>query len=254
MKKDHNYVLTKDVLQQYSEAAVLNAGELVAEASLLKEHGHLARAYFLAVAAIEEMGKAVQAFDAQGRNLTNSAVTARIKERFNDHSSKITTAFVPWMIALPMNETIQQSLELLVEMSISLKDGREPSMYTDIRPGTGEIAIPSKRIRHIAGVDCVRLAIDCLKYVEVHIKGAPRKTSREEDEFFLMKSSQIEKVTSDNRFGAFLLSLEKTLMLNMTYAIPTFYKKYLSKGKFNYNNPRTVNSDAVIEQMDQGRT
>jgi len=73
-QKNRNYTLTPELLQQYHEAALANARALLEEAALLLRYGHHARAYFLAVATIEETGKAVQAFDSMGRNLKDSAV------------------------------------------------------------------------------------------------------------------------------------------------------------------------------------
>lgn len=90
MGDSKNFRFTPEVLREYSEAALKNASELVEEASLLYAHGHVARAYFLAVASIEETGKALLAFDAQGRNLADSAVTSKLKRAMEDHSQKIT--------------------------------------------------------------------------------------------------------------------------------------------------------------------
>lgn len=50
-QKNRNYELTPELLQEYSDAALANAQELLDEASLLLQHDHQARAYFLAVAA-----------------------------------------------------------------------------------------------------------------------------------------------------------------------------------------------------------
>jgi len=66
--------LTPELLREYSGAALDNASELLAEATLLLQHGHRARSYFLAVASIEETGKALMAFDGQGRNLADPVV------------------------------------------------------------------------------------------------------------------------------------------------------------------------------------
>ena len=63
------------------------------EATLLLQHAHRARAYFLAVASIEEVGKAVQAFDGMGRNLKDDAVSTQLKKQFDDHQQKISSAF-----------------------------------------------------------------------------------------------------------------------------------------------------------------
>ena len=84
---DAEFRFTVDLLREYCAAALQNAGELLEEASLLYANGHAARAYFLAVASIEETGKALQAFDAQGRNLADSAVTAKLR-RSMDHSQR----------------------------------------------------------------------------------------------------------------------------------------------------------------------
>ena len=67
--------LTPQLLRDYSLAALANASELVAEALVLYKHGHFARAYFLAVASIEETGKAWAAGGPQkytGRSMRDS--------------------------------------------------------------------------------------------------------------------------------------------------------------------------------------
>ncbi len=46
-------LLTAPLLALYSQAALRNADELLVEAKLLYDHGHYARAYFLAFGCIE---------------------------------------------------------------------------------------------------------------------------------------------------------------------------------------------------------
>ena len=48
MSSAHLPKLTKTLMQSYSKAALRNADELLVEASLLSDHDHRARAYFLA--------------------------------------------------------------------------------------------------------------------------------------------------------------------------------------------------------------
>ncbi len=67
MGSPHTPKMTAEFLRSYSEAALRNADELRVEASLLRDHDHMARAYFLAVACIEEAGEASFGFDAQNR-------------------------------------------------------------------------------------------------------------------------------------------------------------------------------------------
>ncbi len=46
MGSPHLPSLTASLLQSYSEAALHNADELLVEALLLRDHNHMARAYF----------------------------------------------------------------------------------------------------------------------------------------------------------------------------------------------------------------
>src|SRR5438034_9709985 len=122
--KNREYVLSVELLKQYRDCAVANAEDLLAEAALLLRHEHHARAYFLAVASIEEIGKAVQAFDGMGRNLNDSAVSTKLKLQFEDHSQKVTSAFLPWLRATP---NLREQVMSFVNLMIDVKHGREPS-------------------------------------------------------------------------------------------------------------------------------
>ena len=120
--KNRDYQLTPELLQQYRDAALANAQELLDEATLLLQYGHHARAYFLAVVSIEEVGKAVQAFDGMGRNLKDSAVAMRLKLQFDDHQQKISSAFHPWLLehqgvsSLP--KVLDEILDLILNFSM----------------------------------------------------------------------------------------------------------------------------------------
>ena len=84
MGSPHAPSLTPALLRAYSAAALQNASELLEEALLLRDNGHMARAYFLAVACIEETGKALQAFDAQNRNMSDPAVCTKLKDSIGE--------------------------------------------------------------------------------------------------------------------------------------------------------------------------
>ena len=108
--------LTPALLKSYSEAALHNADELLAEASLLLEHDHFARAYFLAVACVEEAGKALMAFDAQNRNFSDPAISAKLKKMMESHSDKTNYALYMWAMSSPdLRETLKVTLELVVQ-------------------------------------------------------------------------------------------------------------------------------------------
>jgi len=66
---------TDKILKKLSTVSLENAEQLISEAKLLLEQNFLPRAYFLSVAAIEEIGKAYLCFEAATRNLNDSAVT-----------------------------------------------------------------------------------------------------------------------------------------------------------------------------------
>lgn len=116
--KNRDYLLTSELLQQYRDAALVNAQALLEEAALLLGHEHYPRAYFLAASSIEESGKAVQAFEGLGRNLGDSAVTHRLKLQFEDHSQKVTAAFSPWIQATPnIREEIMNFVRIMIDLT-----------------------------------------------------------------------------------------------------------------------------------------
>ena len=90
MQKQRNYILTQDLLKEYQECSFLNSSELPIEATFLLGHNHYARAYFVGCASLEETGKGYLAFSARGRNIKSLSVQEAIKNKFEDHSSKIT--------------------------------------------------------------------------------------------------------------------------------------------------------------------
>jgi len=125
--KNRDYDLTLDLLQQYRDAALKNAQALLEEASLLLEHGHHARAYFLSASSIEEAGKAVQAFEGLGKNIKDPAVTQRLKFQFEDHSQKVAYAFSPWLRVTP---NLREEIMTFVNRTVDLKFGREANPST----------------------------------------------------------------------------------------------------------------------------
>jgi AbiV family abortive infection protein len=110
----HTLKMTAELLRSYSEAALRNADELLVEASLLRDHDHMARAYFLAVACIEEASKALLAFDAQNRNLSDPAVCTKLKTTMESHAQKINYAFSMWALSSPnQREALKVALDLI---------------------------------------------------------------------------------------------------------------------------------------------
>lgn len=196
--------LTVELLEAYSNAAIENATALLVEASLLMAHGHRCRAYFLSVASIEEIGKAALAFDAQGRNLADSAMQTKLKYSFENHSAKITAAFAA---LLALSPDLRSDVIPTVNLIIAIKHGREPSMYTDINLDKLEVQSPNIVVRDIAARDCVRLAEDCLRNMKKYFKeNRPKQRDIVEDQLFTMKSSALKEIANTEDFWWYYLA------------------------------------------------
>ncbi|NEX48322.1 AbiV family abortive infection protein [Pseudotabrizicola algicola] len=178
--------LTAALLLSYSEAALRNADELLAEASLLCEYGHIARAYFLAVACIEEAGKALFAFDSQNRNLSDPAVCTKLKKVMESHALSV------WALSSPDQ---RESIKVASIIIVDIKHGREPSMYSDLRTDPDRVQTPREVVRDSAARDCVRLAKDCLAYAHRHgVEKTPATFTTAQDRLFSMKSARFQEL------------------------------------------------------------
>lgn len=229
MNTTSEFRFTVDLLREYSAAALQNASELLGESTLLYANGHAARAYFLAVASIEETGKALQAFDAQGRNLGDSAVTAKLRRAMEDHSQKITAAFTAMLQA---SSNISDAVMPAVNLMIHLKLGREPSMYTDFNYEESKVNTPTAMVRDVAARDCVRLALDCLTHARKHIaEMKPQTRSRADDQLFAMKSGQFLKMVNTEGFWWYYIAQLESGKQDVAAAAVEYQRDFVSKDK-----------------------
>ena len=220
--------LTPELLSEYSVAALKNAAELLMEALLLYQNKHLARAYFLAVASIEEGGKAYLAFDCQGRNLKDSAVVSKVLRSMEDHQTKITNAFAAWLIASPNK---RDSFTPAIDLMIHLRRGREPSMYTDLILQTGAVQVPARAVRERAALDCIRLAANCLIHTQKHLaEKKPEARSVAEDKLFAMKKGRFQKIGNTEDFWWYYLEQMKGGNADLALAVVTYHESYMQKG------------------------
>lgn len=227
--KNRNYRLTIELLRQYSDAALSNATDLVQEATLLEKHGHTSRAYFLAVAALEETGKAILAFDGQGRNISNPEVSHRLKLVFEDHQNKIMSAFTPWLMSAT---DIRESVKIAMSLASDLSIGREPSMYTDIQPEGPTVQLPTDVVRNTAAVDCIRLASDSLTHAKSHVQNhSPMKMTGVEDELFSMKPDHLHKLLNTGDFWEYHIIQVEAGNNSFANSVMHYQKNYLSKRK-----------------------
>jgi len=225
--KDRDYTLTPDLLREYRNAALVNAQELLEEATLLLAHKKYARAYFLSASTIEEAGKAVQAFEGLGKNLRDPAVTQRLKLQFEDHSKKVTAAFSPWLQATP---NLKDEVMNFVNMMVDLKFGREASMYADINAERMIVTTPQMQVRQKTASDCVRLAGTVLSHVRPYAQQAlPKSTTRVQDAFFALKPSTFQKMANTSDFWYFYIAQMESGNIALESAVTEYNDLYFSK-------------------------
>ena len=219
-----------DALRQYSHAALANAAELAEEAALLATHSHFARAYFLAVACIEETGKAVLLFEACGRNLKDPAVFSRLIRAWSDHGEKITSAFVPWFFTDAA--TVRTIALPLADLMTALQNGREPAMYSDIRSDNHQPQLPSQVVREVAARNCIELAEKCLAFARHHLETrTPTQYTREQDQLFSLPRTQYHRIMSNPDFWWFYLEEVEAGRADLSKAIVEYRQRYESLGK-----------------------
>lgn len=220
--------LTAALLQLYSGAALRNADELLAEASLLRDHGHMARAYFLAVACVEEAGKALLAFDAQNRNLSDPAVCTKLKKSMENHGHKINYALGIWAYnSWDQRKALKKALDLIVHV----KFGREPSMYSDLRTAPDRVQMPRDVVRESAARDCVRLAESCLAYAHRHvIEKRPVKFTTAQDRLFTMKSAKFQELLNTEDFWWYYISRMEAGQQDLAEAVLGYERDHIKTG------------------------
>lgn len=223
-----NFRFSADLLQRYSLSALENAQELSQEADLLCQRRHFARAYFLAVASIEETGKAFSAFNAQRRKLSDPSVTSSLRKSLEDHSHKINAAFTAWILSSPdVGEVVMPAIDLM----IALRNGREPSMYTDIRFDSSEVTSPASIVREVAARDCVHLAKSCLATTQKYTaEKNPFAYSRADDELFSMKHRHVMNLANTEDFWWYFIAQMDSGKSSFSEAVSQYQKQYIRKG------------------------
>jgi AbiV family abortive infection protein len=228
MKKARDHALSSAFLVAYRAAALTNAAQLLAEARVLLANQHFARAYFLAIASLEETGKAYLAFTAQGRNLSDGGLSKRLKEIFEDHSQKISSAFVCWIRA---SSDQRAALKVSVDLMIHLKRGREKSMYVDAAVGDG-VSQPSLLVKERQAIDATGIAAQCLKHTQDHLgSNEPPRFSAIDDKLLCIKNARFLAMFNEADFGEYLLDriTREGASFNFNKAAVTYHDLYFRK-------------------------
>lgn len=229
IKRNRGYQLTTPMLRGFRKAAVDNARELMYEAHLLLRHNHVARAYFLAVISVEEIGKAMQAFDALGRNISDPEVSVRVRLNFEDYPKRMMAAAFPWMQVDPSH---REELVPFIEMLIEAKRTSEPALYMGIDPHNARISYPNGVISRHTAERTVRLAQRIFDYAAPHVMDAPPKIrTRAEDEFFAMKSAVLVSMTHNADFWQYYASVMKESNVSFEEAVSDYSKQYVARDR-----------------------
>lgn len=229
MKKERDYDLTDELLVSYREAALDNSRQLIEEAQLLLSKEYYARTYFLALASIEETGKAQILFDAMGRDLSDLGLCNMIKKRIEMHSYKIISAFIAW---LQKSENQKEAVQEYVDITVHLKRGREKSMYTDVKSNILGLSKPNEVVRPVAARDCLHIAVNCLHHTEQHIKNSsPRKTSKYEDKLYCLNTDKMTKMMNTEDFWEYYIDQLKQGNNDHAMTSVKYYDEYFSKNQ-----------------------
>jgi len=228
MGSPHTPTITADLLRAYSDAALRNADDLLVEALLLRDHGHMARAYFLAVACIEEAGKALQAFDAQNWNLSDPAVCTRLKTGMENHEQKVIYALGTWAL----NDADQSvALKAALDLISQLKRGREPSMYSDLRTSPDRAQTPRDVVRPKATRDCIMLAEHCLAHAHHYIsEKTPAKVTASQDRLFTMKPAKFQEMLSTEDFWWYFIARMNAGQEDIADAVLGYEREHIKTG------------------------
>jgi len=228
MGSPHLPNLTASLLHSYSEAALHNADELLVESLLLRDHDHMARAYFLAVSCIEETGKALLAFDSQYRNLTDPAVCKKLKTSMESHGQKINYALSIWAVNSP---DLREAFKVALDLTFHVKHGREPSMYSDLRTDPDRVQTPREIVRATAARDCIRLAKNCLAHAQCPVgEKIPAKFSAAQDRLFTMKPAKIQEMLNMEDFWWYYISIREAGQQDIAEAVLGYERDHIKTG------------------------
>ena len=229
MSDEQSPILTPETLRDYSEASLSNAEELLTEASILLEKGHFARAYFLAVSSIEEVGKGLLSFDSQNRNLADPAVVNRLRTSSASHDAKINHALGAWAMR---SADPRAAIQAAVDLIIALRHGRQPSMYTDLNEKLTKVLVPREVVHDRAAKDCVRLAGDCLSSARAQLsEDKPKDHSPAADRIFAMKPKKFQEMLSQEDFWWYLISEMEGGQLDFPKVADEYERTYARAGK-----------------------
>lgn len=229
MKKVRNYSLSKDLLNKYIQSSLTNAGDLIADSTILLSQKRYPRSYYLSCASIEETGKAYSAFFALGRNLENPGTVTKIKSSFEDHFSKIMAGMISLLMKGDITK-IKQNVDAFSEIAQNILIGREKSMYVDVNEKQ-EVTMPTTIVRPEAAVDALRLSKSCFEVTSEFIqKNEPPQSTAAQDKFMFLNTKKLTSLISTQNFWEFCIDQKQgKASFDLAEMSVKYYDEYYSK-------------------------
>ena len=146
-----------------------------------------------------------------------------------DHSQKITAALTPMLLSSP---NPAKALMSLVGLMIDVKNGRQPSMYTDINYLDSKVYVPRDVVREPVAVDCLHLGRDCLDAVHKYLTGnSPQFRSVADDAVFAMKPDHFQKILNTEGFWHYYIAKQEARVHDFSEVVVSYQREYSSKGR-----------------------
>lgn len=144
------------------------------------------------------------------------------------HGEKINYALGMWAFSGP---DPRESMKTVSRLIVHLKQGREPSMYSDLRIDPDRVQTPREVVRDSAARDCVRLANNCLAFAHRHvIEKTPTTFTTAQDRLFTMKSARFQELLNTEDFWWFYISRMEAGQQDLAETVLRYERDHIKTG------------------------
>ena len=146
-----------------------------------------------------------------------------------DHSQKITAAFTPVLLS---SSDLAKEVMSVAGLMIDVRNGRQPSMYTDINYLDSKVYVPKDLVRATVAVDCLCLGRDCLAATQKYLTGkVPQVRSVADDAVFAMKPDQFQKILNTDGFWHYYIAKQEARVHDFSEVVISYQREYGGKGR-----------------------
>lgn len=165
------------------------------------------------------------------------AVERKLRYSFEQHDTKITSAFLPWVLMLDPKD-MRDRLNYMVQLMISLKRGREPSMYVDFGASDNAPQEPTVAVTAVNATDCIRLAETCWTAAMAHMTvRTPTTASKAQDQFFALSKSSLGSLFNDEDFWWYFIHRMERGETDIAKTVVSYLSEYKGKHKKSRTDP-----------------